>query len=66
MIFGHNANPHLCTVRIKVWMYESLDDILISNYKMKIRREKAEVTVCSKDFEITNIKIDDNALKLVL
>ena len=44
---------------------ESLDDILKSNYKMKIYREKTEVMVCSKDFEniTSNIKMDDNALK---
>jgi len=45
---------------------ESLDVILKSTYKMKINRgEKTEVMVCSKDFEIINIKIDDNALKQV-
>jgi len=44
---------------------ESLDGILKSNYRMKIKREKTEVMVCSKDFENINIKIDDNALKQV-
>jgi len=42
---------------------ESLDNILKSNYKMKINRKK--VTVCFKDFENINIKMDDNALKQV-
>ena len=32
---------------------------------MKINRKKTEVTVCSKDFENINIKMDDNALKQV-
>ena len=44
---------------------ESLDDILKSNYKMKINRKKTEDMVCCKDFENINIKIDDNALKQV-
>ena len=46
---------------------ESIDDILKSNYKMKINRKKkkTEVTVCSKDFENINIKMDDNALRQV-
>ena len=43
----------------------SLDDILKSNYKMKISKEKTEIMVCSKYFENINIKIDDNALKQV-
>ncbi len=43
----------------------SLDDILKSNYKMKINRENKEVMVCSKDFENINIKMDDNTLKQV-
>ena len=30
---------------------------------MEINREKTEVMVCSKDSEIVNIKMDDNALK---
>ena len=42
---------------------ESLDDILKSNYKMKINREKTGVMVCFKQFENINIKMDDNALK---
>jgi hypothetical protein len=32
-------------------LLESLDDILKSNYKMKISRIKTEVIVCSKDPE---------------
>ena len=44
---------------------ESLDDILKSNYKMKINRKKTEVMVWSKDFENMNIKMNDNALKQV-
>ena len=44
---------------------ESLDDILKSNYKMKINRKKTEVVVCSKDSENINIKMDDNTLKEV-
>jgi hypothetical protein len=32
---------------------------------MKINRIKTEVTVCSKDPENINIKMDDNALKQV-
>ena len=44
---------------------ESLDDILKSNYKMKINWKKTEVMVCSKDFENINITMDDNTLKQV-
>ena len=44
---------------------ESLDDILKSNYKMKINRKKTEVMVCSKDPENINIKMDEDALKQV-
>jgi hypothetical protein len=44
---------------------ESLDDILKSNYKMKINREKTEFMVCSKYPENINIKMDDDALKKV-
>jgi len=44
---------------------ESLDDILKSNYKVKINRKKTEVTVCSKDSENINIKMGDNARKQV-
>ena len=44
---------------------ESLDDILKSNYKMKINWKKTEVTVCSKDFENINITTDDSTLKQV-
>jgi len=43
----------------------SLDDILKSNYKMKINRKKTEVMVFYKDFENINIKINNNALKQV-
>jgi len=43
----------------------SLDDVLKSNYKMKINRKKTGVMVCSKDPENINIKMDDNALKQV-
>ena len=42
---------------------ESLDDILKSNYKMKINRKKTEVLVCSKDPENIKIKMDEDALK---
>jgi hypothetical protein len=38
---------------------ESLDDILTSNYKIKINRIKTEVMVCSKHHENINIKMDD-------
>jgi len=41
---------------------ESLDDILKSNYKMKINRKKIDVMVCSKDIKNINNKMDDNAL----
>jgi len=41
---------------------ESLDDILKSNYKMKINSTKTEVMVCSKDFENNDIQMVDNAL----
>jgi len=44
---------------------ESLDDILKSNYKLKINRKKTEVMVCAKDPENINIKMDDDALKQV-
>jgi len=43
-------------------LLESLDDILKSNYKMKINRKKTEVMGCYKYFENINIKMDDNAL----
>ena len=42
---------------------ESLDDILKSNYRMKINWKKTEVMFCSKDFENINITMDDNILK---
>ena len=42
---------------------ENLDGILKSNYKVKINKKKTEVTVCSKDAENINIKMDDDALK---
>jgi hypothetical protein len=41
---------------------ECLDDILKSDYKMKMNRKKTEVMVCSKD---VNIKMCDDALKQV-
>jgi len=44
---------------------ESLDNILQSNYKIKINKKQTEVMVCSKDSENINIKIDDDALKEV-
>jgi hypothetical protein len=44
---------------------EGLDDILKSNYEMKINRIKIEVMFCSKDPEIIDIKRDDDALKQV-
>ena len=44
---------------------ESLDNTLKSNYKMKINRKKTKVTVCYKDFENINIKVDDSALRQV-
>jgi hypothetical protein len=44
---------------------ECLDEILNSNYKMKINRKKTEVMVCSKGPENINIKMDDDALKQV-
>ena len=44
---------------------ENLDDILKSNYKIKINRKKTEVMVCFKDFEIINMKMDDNTLKQI-
>jgi hypothetical protein len=44
---------------------ESLDDILKSNYKMKINRKKTEVMVCSKDLQNINIKVGDNTPKQV-
>ena len=44
---------------------ESLDDILKSNYKMKINRIKTEVMVCAKDPENITIKMDAEALKQV-
>jgi len=43
---------------------ESLDDILKSNYKIKIKRKKG-VMVCSKDFKNINNKMDDNTLRQV-
>ena len=33
------------------------------SFRLKIGRKKTEVMVCYKDFEIINIKMDDNALK---
>ena len=44
---------------------KSLDDILKSNYKMKINGEETGVKVCSKYHENINIKMDDDALKQV-
>ena len=44
---------------------ESLDDILKTNYKMKINRKKTDVMVCSKDFKNINNKMDDNPLRQV-
>ena len=44
---------------------ESLDDILKSNYEMKMNRIKIEIMVCSKNPENVNIKMDDDALKQV-
>lgn len=44
---------------------ESLDDILKTNYNLKINRKKTEVMVCSKDPENINIRIEDDALKQV-
>jgi len=42
---------------------ESLDDILKSNYKMKINGEKIHKLWFAPDSEIINIKMDGNALK---
>jgi hypothetical protein len=42
---------------------ESLDDISKRNYKMKKKKKKTEVMVCSKDPENINDKMDDNTLK---
>jgi hypothetical protein len=44
---------------------EILDDILKSNYRMKINRIKTEATVCSKYFENIVIKMDDDPLNQV-
>jgi hypothetical protein len=44
---------------------ERLDDILKSNYEMKINRIKIEGVVCSKNPENIYIKMDDDALKQV-
>jgi hypothetical protein len=47
---------------------ESLDNILKCNYEMKINRIKivfSKITVCSKDPENINIKMDDDAVKQV-
>jgi hypothetical protein len=43
----------------------SLDDILKSNYKMKMNRGKTEEMVCSKDPENIYIKMDEEALMQV-
>ena len=44
---------------------ESLQDILKSNYKMKINRKKKKVMVSTKDPENINVRMDDNDLKQV-
>jgi oligoribonuclease NrnB/cAMP/cGMP phosphodiesterase (DHH superfamily) len=41
---------------------ESLDDILKSNYKIKINRKKTGVTVCSEDPENINLETKDDTL----
>ena len=44
---------------------ESLDEILNSNYRIKINRIKAEVIVCYKNRDNINIKLDDDIQKQV-
>ena len=39
---------------------ESFDDILKSNYEMKINKKKTEVTVCCNDPENIDTKMDDS------